>query len=128
MTIDGLARVMCMSESAKGACGPHVSSRLTTVIELDPETNKHQRGQEPSSVGDSSTAGMGGGGSGKLSPLESDVREVRGLLESFASRQSDGDVHARATKQWRLVARVLDRLFFFLYCATVMISLAAIFL
>lgn len=121
------------------ACGPAgESSRATTDSEPEPETRRcdNQRRPEVASaatVGNSATSGAGGGevGSGrgraKLSTLESDVREVRRILQAYALRLSERDAHARVTKQWRLVARVLDRLFFFFYCATIVISLATIF-
>ena len=109
------------------ACGPAgESSRANTDSEPEPETRRGdaQRRPEVRSVGDSATEG---GGRGKLSTLESDVREVRRILQAYALRLSERDAHARVTKQWRLVARVLDRLFFFFYCATIMVSLATIF-
>jgi len=61
------------------------------------------------------------------STLESDVRDIRRMLQTYAGRLGERDAHARTTKQWRLVARVFDRLFFFIYCATIVISLATIF-
>jgi len=120
-------------------CAPGESSRVTTDSEPEPEgrrcDNQRQRRPDVSSaatVGDSSNGGGGGAergvnARGKLSTLESDVREVRRILQAYALRLSERDAHARVTKQWRLVARVLDRLFFFFYCATIMISLATIF-
>jgi len=69
----------------------------------------------------------GDGRAPKSSRLESDVREVRRLLQAYALRLAERDAHARVTKQWRLVARVLDRLFFFFYVATIVISLVTIF-
>jgi len=114
------------------ACAPGESSRVTTDSEPEPEVrrcdNQRQRRPEVSSaatVGDSSNACAER--RGKLSTLESDVREIRRILQAYAVRLSERDAHARVTKQWRLVARVLDRLFFFFYCATIMISLATIF-
>ena len=130
MTADDLP-----STSACGTAVAGESSRPTTDSEPDQENNQQQRRRrepEPSSAGDSNTAGTGGretggGGRVKLSTLESDVREVRRILQAYALRLSERDAHARITKQWRLVARVLDRLFFFFYCATIMVSLATIF-
>jgi len=111
------------------ACGPAGESSLaTTDSEPEPETrrceNQRQRRPEAATVEHSAPVG---GGRAKLSTLESDVREVRRILQAYALRLSERDAHARVTKQWRLVARVLDRLFFFFYCATIMISLATIF-
>lgn len=61
------------------------------------------------------------------STLESDVRDIRRMLQTYAGRLGERDANARTTKQWRLVARVFDRLFFFIYCATIIVSLATIF-
>ena len=77
--------------------------------------------------GDCNTGTVGNDRAVKMSKLERDVREVRRILQAYALRLSERDAHARVTKQWRLVARVLDRLFFFFYCATIMVSLATIF-
>src|SRR6218665_192625 len=64
---------------------------------------------------------------GPGSSLEGDIREIRVLLRSFMSRLSDKDAQAKVTKEWRIVARVFDRLFFFVYCSTIIVSLATIF-
>lgn len=105
------------------ACNPADHSRTATDSEPEPEVRQRQRRPEVT-VSDASAGGVE---SGKLSTLESDVREVRRILQAYALRLSERDAHARVTKQWRLVARVLDRLFFFFYCATIVISLATIF-
>ena len=121
------------------ACGSTIvgeSSRVTTDSEPDPEIRRcddqRQRLAEASTINDSSAGDAGprktaNSGRSRLSTLESDVREVRRMLQAYALRLSERDAHARVTKQWRLVARVLDRLFFFVYCATITISLATFF-
>ena len=60
-------------------------------------------------------------------PLEQDIREIRRILKSYMSRLGDKDANAKTAKEWRIVARVLDRLFFFMYCSTIVVSLATIF-
>jgi len=63
-----------------------------------------------------------------LSPaLEADVRDIRRLLKTYVTRLETKDAAARATKEWRIVARVLDRLFFFCYIGTILVSLFTIF-
>lgn len=59
--------------------------------------------------------------------LESDVKEIKRILRAYMVRLSDKDYNARVAKEWRVVARVLDRLFFFMYVSTIIVSLATIF-
>jgi len=40
---------------------------------------------------------------------ENDIREIRKLLKSYVTRLENKDAAARTTKEWRIVARVLDR-------------------
>jgi len=71
--------------------------------------------------------------------LEADVRDIRRLLKTYVSRLETKDAAARAAKEWRIVARVrgcrpgklftpivarvLDRLFFFCYIGTIIVSM-----
>lgn len=59
--------------------------------------------------------------------VETDVREIKRILRTYIGRLNDKDAQGRINKEWRVVARVLDRLFFFLYLATIIVSLATIF-
>ena len=59
--------------------------------------------------------------------LEADVRDIRRLLKTYVTRLETKDAAARAAKEWRIVARVLDRLFFFCYIGTIMVSMFTIF-
>jgi len=43
------------------------------------------------------------------------------------TRLENKDAAARTTKEWRIVARVLDRIFFFCYIGTIVVSLFTIF-
>lgn len=61
------------------------------------------------------------------SSMKSDLRDIRRLLQAYWIRRAAKDAEARNHREWRLVARVLDRLFFFLYCAAVAFGLAALF-
>lgn len=68
----------------------------------------------------------------KSSPLhnqaiESDVREIKRILRTYIQRLNEKDAQGRVAKEWRIVARVLDRLFFFMYISTIIVSLATIF-
>lgn len=59
--------------------------------------------------------------------LENDIKEIKRLLKSYMGRLENKDVSAKAAKEWRLVARVLDRLFFYTYIATIVISWCTFF-
>ena len=59
--------------------------------------------------------------------VENDIKEIKKILRCYMARLGDKDAHSRVTKEWRIVARVLDRLFFFMYVSTIIVSLATIF-
>lgn len=59
--------------------------------------------------------------------IESEVREIKQMLRSFMTKVQQRDAKDRIAQEWRLVALTLDRLFFFVYLATILISLVAIF-
>ena len=59
--------------------------------------------------------------------MENDVKEIKRILKTFMNRLSDKDAQGKIAKEWRIVARILDRLFFFLYVITIIVSLATIF-
>jgi hypothetical protein len=59
--------------------------------------------------------------------LAEDIREIRRLLRSYSHRLEDRDSRDRVLAEWRLVARVLDRTFFAIYCAAVIISMVTVF-
>jgi hypothetical protein len=59
--------------------------------------------------------------------VENDVREIRRMLKAYISRMENKDAAAKTTKEWRIVARVLDRLFFFCYIGTILVSLFTVF-
>jgi len=56
-----------------------------------------------------------------------DLVEIRTMLATYMKRLADKDAMASVTKEWRIVAKVFDRLFFFFYCATILVSLGTIF-
>ena len=59
--------------------------------------------------------------------LESDIREIRRIMRSFLNRLTEKDNLNKIAMEWRLVALVLDRIFFFLYLTTIIVSLCTIF-
>lgn len=74
--------------------------------------------------------GGGGGGGGPQSPsspnekspftdvninLENDLREIRRAIRTLMTRLSEKDAVGRIAREWRIVALVLDRIFFWFY-------------
>ena len=59
--------------------------------------------------------------------LETEVKDVRRALRSFMTRLQEKDAAAKMLRDWRIVALVLDRLFFFMYLATIIVSLITMF-
>ena len=59
--------------------------------------------------------------------VENDVREIRRYIRILITRLQNKEELSKITMEWRVVALVLDRLFFFMYLAAIIISLATIF-
>src|SRR6218665_3218878 len=59
--------------------------------------------------------------------LENDIKEIRRILKNYMGRLDSKDATAKMAKEWRLVARVLDRLFFYTYIGTIAISWCVFF-
>ena len=154
IAIDGMARILCMSElidkdPAKLSSSTHGGRSSTARAEHHTHprssqskdrrsTPRHQT--EPGGYGSCVQpspvpADPGGGGLIDRSPvhcpvspaLEADVRDIRRLLKTYVTRLETKDAAARAAKEWRIVARVLDRLFFFCYIGTIVVSMFTIF-
>ena len=153
IAIDGMARILCMSElidkdPAKLSSSSHPAGRSSTPR---PEHHTHPRSQpkESRSTARTPTTELCYGSCVQPSPmpadavggpidrspvhcsvspaLEADVRDIRRLLKTYVTRLETKDAAARAAKEWRIVARVLDRLFFFCYIGTIMVSMFTIF-
>ncbi|ELU16494.1 hypothetical protein CAPTEDRAFT_218891 [Capitella teleta] len=58
---------------------------------------------------------------------ESDIKEIKQYLRQLLGRLHAKEERARIALEWRIVALVLDRLFFFMYLSAIVISLATIF-
>ena len=58
---------------------------------------------------------------------QADLVEICTMLSTYMKRLADKDAATSVIKEWRIVARVFDRLFFFLYCATIIVSLKTVF-
>ncbi len=59
--------------------------------------------------------------------VESDVKEIRRYLRQLLSRIHQKEEKNKIALEWRIVALVMDRLFFFFYLAAIVISLVTIF-
>ncbi|VDO04439.1 unnamed protein product [Rodentolepis nana] len=59
--------------------------------------------------------------------LERDVRELKRYVRMFVNRQKEGARKNTIAMEWRTMALVLDRLFFFVYIATIGITVITVF-
>jgi hypothetical protein len=59
--------------------------------------------------------------------VETDLKEIRDFLRTTRKRMEDKEAKAKTVNDWKQVALVLDRTFFFLYLTAIIISLAVMF-
>ncbi len=145
--VDGLARVLCMRSEIAGD-EAREREREQHHVNMDSSHGRHSKErkkikcpkleynkfQPPPPVMDYRD-GVGTGRSHATpdySPLhtqaiESDIKEIKRILRTFITRINEKDAQGKIAKEWRIVARVLDRLFFFMYLCTIIVSLATIF-
>lgn len=55
--------------------------------------------------------------------IEHEVKEINRALKAFMLKSLTKDATARTMREWRFVALVVDRLFFFIYVVTIFVSL-----
>jgi hypothetical protein len=65
--------------------------------------------------------------SGHLDSMSSDVKEIKAYLKKMIDKMADKDAKEVIAREWRIVALVLDRLFFFLYFLSIVISVCVVF-
>ncbi|XP_061175302.1 neuronal acetylcholine receptor subunit alpha-10-like isoform X1 [Saccostrea echinata] len=65
--------------------------------------------------------------SGHFDTMSSDVKEIKTYLKKMIDKITDKDAKEVIAREWRIVALVLDRLFFFLYFFAIVISVCAVF-
>ena len=63
-----------------------------------------------------------------LRSIENDLKEIRDYLRHMRKKVEDTDRSNKNADEWKQVALVLDRTFFFAYCGWLVISLLFIFL
>jgi hypothetical protein len=59
--------------------------------------------------------------------VESDLKEIRDFLRTTRKRMEDKEAKAKSVNDWKQVALVLDRTFFFIYLTAIIVSLAVMF-
>ena len=59
--------------------------------------------------------------------VETDLKEIRDFLRTTRKRMEDKEAKAKTVNDWKQVALVLDRTFFFVYLTAIIISLAVMF-
>lgn len=59
--------------------------------------------------------------------LETDVKEIKRYIKTIIYKQKHKENTEKVRAEWRAVALVLDRMFFFLYVLSIIVSLATIF-
>lgn len=62
-----------------------------------------------------------------LRSLAIDIRDIRGQCDYLVNKQSKQDKLETTVKEWRLVAVVLDRLFFLIYLIIMAVSVSTVF-
>ena len=62
-----------------------------------------------------------------LRSVENDLKEIRDYLRHMKKKVEDADRSNRTADEWKQVALVLDRTFFFTYCCWLLLSLIVMF-
>ncbi|CAF4096530.1 unnamed protein product, partial [Rotaria sp. Silwood1] len=58
---------------------------------------------------------------------ETDLKEIRDFLRTTRKRMEDKEAKTKTVNDWKQVALVLDRTFFFIYFIAIIVSLAVMF-
>ena len=72
-------------------------------------------------------------GAGDSSPIhfpqsaENEVREIKKLIKQYIQKTQSKEQTMQGTSEWRIISMVLDRIFFYLYIACMIISLTKLF-
>lgn len=144
LTVDGLAHVLCMTELLDIDSCRHLASHYQPSTSSQPQPSLSSvEYNSPASKAPSQRHitldscctlhcrhhAMHGGHRLRTTSrrLERDVGDINRYLRVYLDRLNDAEQRNRVARDWRLVARLLDRLFFFMYVSTVAVSLATIF-
>lgn len=149
--VDYIARVMCMHEQVKTKKTPNhevvrigigkgcnkkdknVKYDKVGYYEMQAENSWREQSNgvlpndltnfvEQDKMGEMSTSL-----SGHFDTLSCDVKEIKGYLKKMMDKAADKEAKEVIAREWRIVALVLDRLFFFLYFFAIVISVCIVF-
>ena len=59
--------------------------------------------------------------------LEKDIKEIKLYMRTVMQKSSQKDLKEKIAREWKLVALVLDRLFFFAYLLIIVVSILTVF-
>lgn len=90
------------------------------TCKLQGPNNNHTGGQQPELSPDMSPLHL-------YQNLETDVKEIRRIIKTLLYKQKAEEGLDKIRGEWRAVALVLDRGFFFLYVLSIIVSLATMF-
>lgn len=140
--VDYVARIMCMQDQVRDSKLDHYfrnkqkhannrdkNFKFDKVGYFEMQTEESWKGvpNGTPSVNDSDSSRSFSSTVGLFHCLESDIREIKNLIKQMIDKADDKEAKDRIAREWRIVALVLDRLFFFLYLLAIVISLLAIF-
>ncbi|XP_052689550.1 neuronal acetylcholine receptor subunit alpha-10-like isoform X1 [Crassostrea angulata] len=147
--VDYIARIMCMHDQVKTNKKP-----CTETIRVGKGINKKDKNMKYDKVGyyemqaenswreqangvllnnehtncvDQEKTEMSNSLSGHFDNMSSDVKEIKAYLKKMLDRVADKEAKEVIAREWRIVALVLDRLFFFLYLLAIAISVCVVF-
>ena len=127
--MNGLARIMGIN---RRACS-HSTVMMSRIESNDERCLKlpSQQTAIPDTVVMQGTTFQGNidenGGDDDLNSMKHDVREIKATLESHLNRITEKEKEDAIAQEWRIFARVLDRIFFIIYLCIIIISLAIMF-
>ncbi len=88
---------------------------------------QQQQQQQGSPTGNAMTNDTIAAMSINLRSIENDLKEIRDYLRHMKKKVEDSDRSNKTADEWKQVALVLDRTFFFAYCCWLVISLIVMF-
>jgi uncharacterized coiled-coil protein SlyX len=104
------------------------SKKLKLLKQRFQEFHRQQQRQQQQLSGDNTIANDTIAAlSVNLRSIENDLKEIRDYLRHMKKKVEDSDRSNKTADEWKQVALVLDRTFFFAYCCWLVISLIVMF-
>ncbi|XP_061175301.1 neuronal acetylcholine receptor subunit alpha-9-like isoform X2 [Saccostrea echinata] len=139
--VDCIARIMCMHEQAKtkkknaqessgivqGSNRKDGNGIFDQVNYSAMQAENSWKEQPNGQNGQQDKTEMSISSSGYFDTMSSDVKEIKTYLKKVIDKITDKDAEEEIAREWRIVALVLDRLFFFLYFFTIVISFYSVY-